>query len=634
MFIDKEQIAKAKAKLGDRNAEIIAELLNVKKYDETNKKGLCPWHLEDTPSFIYNPKGYNFHCFGCSRNTDIIDAYMHSGKTYIEAVEELFKEANIPYALGEKGVKTKAQYKYPKLEPLNNKENVYKYLAQRKISKETIDNADVREDSYGNIVFNYYDTNDVLTLVKYRPSHKIDKSKGELKAWCQKDTDTTPLLFNMNRVNVNQPLLVTEGELDCLAAVESGYTNAVSVPFGANNFSWIEENFEWLEQFDSIIVCSDNDEAGIKMQKECISRLGSWRTKFIEIPQEGVNEETGEVFQMKDLNHVLYYQGKQAVMNLILNAHEQEVPSVINLSNVEDIDLDSMDGIETGIRLIDSEIMKLFYGTLTIVSGLPGSGKTSFLSQIFCQSLQQGKPAWMFSRELPSWMQKNWLNYILAGNHYIKEYQDSNGANYYKVTPSAKQQINHEYDKKWFLYRDDWSNKLEDVLSSMEDSVRRYGAKLLIIDNLMTLDIGANEESRLAKETECIAKLIKFAMRYTVAVVLVAHPRKLPQGENVGIYDISGSSNIVNLAHRTIGLRRIDQEKEQSNYNVCLTIIKDRMRGKAGKKINLFYDVPSRRFYTNNSEYNYQYAWDKEKHNALPYPHADENEVYGEIKEQ
>lgn len=630
ILIDKEQIQKAKAKLGDRNAEIIAELLNLEKYDSVNKKALCPWHLEDSPSFIYNPKTYSFHCFGCGRNTDIIDAYTQTGMTYLEALQKLFEEAKLPVSFGEKGVKTKHQYRYPKEEPLNDKDHVYTYLAQRGISKETVDACDVREDAHGNIVFNYYDTNDVLCLVKYRPAHKIDKSRGDIKSWCQKDADTTPLLFNMNRVNTTAPLLITEGEVDSMAAIESGFTNVVSVPLGANNYSWIEENFDWLEQFDSIIICADNDEAGLKMQKECVYRLGSWRTKFIDIPPYHYDEKRDKKIPMKDLNHVLYYEGKEAVMNLIKNAHEQEVPSVLNLSEVDDVELDEMDGINTGIRDLDVEIMRLFYGTLTIVSGLPGAGKTSFLSQLMCQAIQQDKPVWMFSRELPCWMQKSWLNYIMAGNHHIREYFDSNGAAFYKVTPAAKQLINEKYNKKWFLYRDDWSNKLEDILTSMEDSVRKYGTKLLILDNLMTIDIGANEESELLKQTECITQLIKFAMKYSVAVVLVAHPRKMPRGEDVGIYDISGSSNIINLAHRTLGLRRIDQEKEQCNYNVCLTVIKDRMRGKAGKKINLYYDVPSRRFYTNEAEYGFQYSWDKEKHAKLPYPHQEEYEVYGE----
>ena len=36
--------------------------------------------------------------------------------------------------------------------------------------------------------------------------------RDRAKNWCQKGADTRPLLFNMNRVNISQPLLITEGE--------------------------------------------------------------------------------------------------------------------------------------------------------------------------------------------------------------------------------------------------------------------------------------------------------------------------------------------------------------------------------------------------------------------------------------
>lgn len=628
MLVDKEQVLKAKAKLGDKNADIIAELLHLEKYDAVNKKALCPWHLEDTPSFIYDSKRFVFHCFGCSKNTDIIDAYMFTGLTYLEAVQKLFEEAKMNIALGEKGVKTKYQYRYPHEEPINDKEHVYAYLEKRGISKATVDAVDIREDEHGNIVFNYYDSNDVLCLVKYRPSHKIDKSAGEIKSWCQKGADTTPLLFNMNRINVDQPLLLTEGEADTLAAIEAGYSNAVSVPFGANNYSWIEENFDWLEQFDSIIICSDNDEAGLKMQKECVFRLGSWRTKFIDIPPFHYDAEKNKQIPMKDLNHVLYYEGKQAVLNLIHNAKDSPVPSVQDISDIDETDLDEVDGITTGITELDAELMRLFYGTLTILSGQPGAGKTSFISQLVCNALDDNKNVWIYSREMPGWMTKSWLNYILAGGHNIKEYQDKNASTYYKVTQDAKKQINEHYRGRWTVYRDDASNKLSDIMQSMKDCVRKYGSKLLIIDNLMTLDLDSNEDNEMLKQTEAINELIYFAMKYGVAVILVAHPRKLPRDTDVGIYDISGTANIINLAHRTIGLKRLDKEK--NDHDVQLTIIKDRMRGKAGKKINLYYDVPSRRFYSNEREYNHQYKWDTQKHDLLPYPHAEEREVYGD----
>ena len=631
MLVELEKIEKAKEKIGAaRTAEIAADLLQLEKFDARNLKACCPFHDEATPSFVLNQKTMKFHCFGCGKNADLLDVYMHCGMTYMGAVQALFEEAGMECSFGELGVKTRSEYRYPHADDCGTRDTVNAYMQQRGISPQTLDYAGVTQDAKGNIVFNYYDTNDVLCMCKYRHSHKIDKSKGESKNWCQADADTMPLLFNMNKINASAPLIITEGESDALAAIESGFTNTVSVPFGSQNFQWIEHNWEWLEQFTTIIICSDNDEAGVKMRKEIVPRLGSWRTRYVEIPHTYHDPDTDRDIPIKDLNEVLYYMGKAAVSHLINNAEDPGVPSIVNVSEIQDIDLDEMDGINTGIRELDAEIMRLFYGTLTVVSGLPGAGKTSFLSQLVCQSLEQDKPAWMFSREMPGWMEKSWLNYIMAGGHHVKAYEDRSGAKYYKVTIAAKNKINEHYSNKWFLYRDDWSNKLDDLLISMEDSVRKYGTKLLILDNLMTIDLDSNENSELLKQTECINKLIRFAMKYSVAVVLVAHPRKMPKGEEVGIYDISGTSNIINLAHRTIGLRRIDKEREKSNHDVCLTLIKDRMRGKAGKRINMYYDIPTRRFYTNESEYDYQYSWDDGNYPPLPYPHLEEREVYGE----
>ena len=130
-------------------------MLGLKDYDTKNMKARCCFHKEDTASLIYNPKNHTFHCFGCSRTVDIIDVLMLSGKTYMQAVQELFRLADIKYPFGELGVKTNQQYHYPKEVVCTNKDKVYAYLGRRKISKETIDATDVREDDSGNIVYNF-----------------------------------------------------------------------------------------------------------------------------------------------------------------------------------------------------------------------------------------------------------------------------------------------------------------------------------------------------------------------------------------------------------------------------------------------------------------------------------------------
>ena len=83
MLVGLEKIQQAKEKLGVRNADIIAELFQVEKWDARNHKGLCPFHREDTPSFIYNPRTYKAKCFGCGKVVDVLDAYVASGKTYM-----------------------------------------------------------------------------------------------------------------------------------------------------------------------------------------------------------------------------------------------------------------------------------------------------------------------------------------------------------------------------------------------------------------------------------------------------------------------------------------------------------------------------------------------------------------------
>lgn len=977
MLVDPDLIKKAKEKLGIQNAFQIAEILELQNFDEQKLKACCPFHDEQTPSFIYNAKGHFFHCFGaCARNYDIVDALMlRKGMTYIEAVQELFKRADIKYAFGEVGVKVAHRYRYPKEVPDGDKTAVWAYLKKRGIDQATAELADIRQDEHGNIAFSYYDTNDVLCMVKYRPARKIKKESGEAKMWCQQGADTMPLLFNMNRVNTAAPLLITEGEVDCLAAIEAGFTNAVSVPFGAGNFTWIEHNWEFLEQFPQIIVASDNDPAGLAMRKEAIYRLGTWRTKFVDVPH-CMESKSGKVVETKDLNDILYVGGKEALIGLVHNANEVPIESVVDYSDIEDVDLEDIDGVKLGIKEIDKELMRLYCGTLTIVTGVNGcvdrdteffngnrwksiasyelgdrvlqynsdssaslvdplfyhkypcdsfyhlqsgfgvdqcvseehnlvyitskgniqlksvsemleqhnaslngfsgkfittfgyggigidlsdeeirvmcavicdgtfsakgsgircrinvkkqrkrdrlrmlldaakipykvchynpsdleyetflfdapvatkafgadwyqcsqqqlqiiaqeillwdgserngrkaystsikenadfvqfvfsatgqrsaisiqdrrgkmhstgkyeyrsleytvsatdsiypslintkskiniprvpsqdgfkycfsvpsgmlvlrrngrinitgnSGKTSLLSQLICQSLEQKKKIWLYSAELPNSQTKNWIDFILTGQRYLKEYRTEDDAVYYRVSPDVKARLREEYHGELFIYKEEFSRKISDILKSMEDNVRRNGTKLLIIDNLTAVNLECSDDGKYEKQTQFISDLIYFAKKYNVVVVLVVHPHKMDMTRRMNKMDIQGAMAISDLAHRVLSLYRVQEsdhegemgrngqwKKKPIKHDVILDILKDRMRGREGKSMGLFYDIPSRRFFTNEKELDYQYRWDADTKFTTPLPFPppqltdDADEILGNTKE-
>lgn len=644
MLIDRKYIDKAKQKLGDKMAFIIADELDIKDFDEKNLKGICPFHQENTPSFIWNPKTLSFHCFGaCGRNYDIIDAFMYKGLTYAQAVQKLFDLADIKYALGEVGVKTRSQYRYPKPEYDTNKDKVYEYWAKRGISKETLDYANVQQDKEENTLFQYYDTNDVLTMCKVRPSKPI--RHGETKTWCLPKSDTTPLLYNMNKVNVNSPLLITTGEGDCLAAIESGFTNSVSIPLGDGNTHWLDENWDWLEQFEEIIIAYDNDESGEKYVKNIVPRIGSWRCKIVDLPN--VVEINGKKLHIKDLNEFLVRCGKQALLRIITHAQDSPVPSVEDFSDIKEVDMADIDGINIGLKEVDKELIRFFYGSFNIISGTPGAGKTSLLGNLIAQALDQDCDCWLFSKELPTWMTKNWITHLMAGCRNLNEYTADSGGKYYKVKPLARQLIDEHYRGRLKIYRDDWANDAESIKESMEASVRRHNCRCLILDNLMMVDLKANETNRNDKEKEFVNWLIQFSVKYKVITFLVCHPNKTQDyRENIGIYNIAGSSSIINLAHRAIGLRRItkkekdslttDKPAEYAKYSVVLNIIKDRLTGKANFETGIHYDPPSRRFFTTYEEYDHQYKWDgTEYKDSLPIPEClrdDTGEIFGEVR--
>jgi 5S rRNA maturation endonuclease (ribonuclease M5) len=413
LLIPKELINEAKNRLGEKAAHIIAKDLQLENFDEQNLKAICKWHDEKTGSLLWDSKpNQNFYkCFGCGRTYNIVDHYMSFYKlTFIDAVQKLFQETEVSYRFAEKGIKTKREYKYPRREESADRTKVENYLAKRKISRETIDYCDVQQDGNGNIVWHLYDTNDVLLSVKYRPARVV--KHGETKEWCQKDSDFSNILFNMNRIDPTQPLVITEGYGDTLAVIESGYKNAVSIPSGAQNERWIEECSEWLDQFEKIIVWSDNDAAGLNMRKSVCARLGSWRTYFVDLPLEV------DGHKVKDANDVLYHCGKQKVLDFIDSPSEIPVSKIVDLYNVSDYNIEDAQGLFTGINEIDDKIYKIVSGTLTIITGINScvDSKTEYFNGYEWKKISQYRDG-----DLVLQYNLDGTSELVSPQHYIKE---------------------------------------------------------------------------------------------------------------------------------------------------------------------------------------------------------------------
>ena len=75
--------------------DVVADYVQLKSAGGGQKKGLCPFHDEKSPSFHVTPsKGY-YHCFGCQTGGDVISFVMKiEHLSFTEAVERLADRMN------------------------------------------------------------------------------------------------------------------------------------------------------------------------------------------------------------------------------------------------------------------------------------------------------------------------------------------------------------------------------------------------------------------------------------------------------------------------------------------------------------------------------------------------------------
>lgn len=546
-----------------------------------NNKCLCFLHSESNPSMSFDSKKKKFKCFSCGNSYDVFNHYQeYYNKSFIEAVKSIVNDFNLNIEVIINDTDRKA-----KKEPtIHNSytESILSYCEKRNISKSTIDYVGVKENN-GSVCFEYRNELGEHLANKYRRTKK-PKNNNAPKMWFEKDTNVNTL-FNMDKIDITKPLLITEGEFDCLSAIESGFKNTVSIPSGVNGTNeWINSNWTFIEQFEEIIIWFDNDEPGIKGAREVFNRL----------PNNSVKIVRCEI--ANDINELLHKYGKLAILKQIEKASTPSIDGVATLDMIEDFDVNEAETLKTGIDYIDEKLIGMVFGSLNVLSGRNGSGKSTILNQIYiAEAIAQGYKTFLFSGELIGGNVKYWLLQTLANEEQFAEYSAKDGHKYKKVTIQSKEKIINDMKDRFFLYDND-DYRIEAIIEKMTILAKRYGVRVFVIDNLMTVE--NNAKDKYEAETDTVKKLKNFAKKYNALVHLVAHPRK-SMNDEIEKDDVAGSANITNLADYVTTISRAKDDEVE--YDAILKIIKNRHTGvNVGKR--LMFNIERKRFYSAETE--------------------------------
>lgn len=493
-----------------------------------------------------------------------------------------------------------------KTEPIKPKPAAVTYLESRGISSGTTEKYQITVQTKNEnvLVFPFLDAAGVMQFVKYRKTD-FDRGKDTAKEWCE--ANCKPILFGMYQCNPgNKTLIMTEGQIDSLSVAESGIENAVSVPTGKNGFTWVPYCWDWLQQFETLIVFGDNENGSITLLDDMKRRF---RGTIKAVEQQDYKG-------CKDANELLQKYGKEAVRRAVERAECVPVQRIIRLSDVKTVDLFSLPKISTGFKTLDKVLAGgIYLGQTVIVTGKRGDGKSTFTSQILVNALDQGIRVLAYSGELPDYFFKRWMDFQAAGKHNVIDRAAENGNISYFVTNEKISKIEEWYRERAYLYDNQSTSddELEDLLQTIEKAVQQYGIQLVLLDNLMTaLDVGMNVDLYRA-QSKFVDKLVKMAKCLQVAVILVVHPRKNRFG-NDDTDEVSGSADITNKVDIVMTYKRNLTSFEDAERAV--TISKNRLTGKLAvgeNAIPLHYDEASKRICENKADFIKPYGWEKDE---------------------
>ena len=273
--------------------------------------------------------------------------------------------------------------------------------------------------------------------------------------------------------------------------------------------------------------------------------------------------------------------------------------------------------VKTGINVIDRKMRGLGRGHVSVWSGLRASAKSTVLSEIGLNAIDDGNNVAYFSGELTARHFMDWMNLQAAGKGYVVE---TNNEGFFTTPIDTQRKIAKWLEGHFWLYNNDYGNNFREVIERFEKIIDEHKLDLLILDNLMAFDISDLSDTKWDAQKEFVLALERTAKAHGVHIAFVAHPRKA-----MGFLrfdDIAGTADLGNAVDDAFIVHRVNNDFKRYTHEMfgwkednemyeatnVIEIVKDRDGGNQDVFIPLWYEIESKRLKNEKSE-NRIYGW-------------------------
>jgi len=389
---------------------------------------------------------------------------------------------------------------------------------------------------------------------------------------------------------------------DNVAEVSDIQANAVCLGTGVD-WAAVAKCQPFFQCFDYVVIVTPNAIARERLVKEVYPRLPACVVYVV-----GDSGFKG----CKTIREYIEARGTYELPAILDGAVELPAYGILDLSEVGQRDLTKVPRTLSGFDRLDRSIGGFFAGELSVWTGKRGIGKSTILSQLLLEAIDQGHKVCAYSGELDRAQFREWAYLQAAGPEHIGYRDDPlTGKRLPTVEVMAEQRISEWLHGRFWLFDLERNTRHdpEAILGQFAYAKMRYGADVFLVDNIMSVDFDYKRDSDFNRvQSQFTQALAAFSKRQHVHTHLVVHPRKSASGTagKVTADDVHGSGDITNRADNVFFLTTHTVGEASKPMLVTL---KNR---DFGSKINqwLDFDKKSRRFFPDGGDPKKPLGWE------------------------
>jgi twinkle protein len=447
-------------------------------------------------------------------------------------------------------------------------------LSRRGISERVCEEYGITTD--GELLcFHYRDSTGRLIGIKTKSKDKQFRYEGE--------SDGRFFGQHLFR-HAGKRVVITEGEIDAATCREALPTwEMVSLPYGAASAKKsIQQNYEWLENWEEICLFFDNDDAGRQATQEAAAVLPPGKVTIADLKG------------YKDASEAAQDSNFEAIREAIWNAKPYRPDGIVDGKSLLSLVIEPQQDYihEYPYSGLQEKLHGIRRGELVTITSGSGQGKSSVCRELATHLLCKGERVGYVALEESNRRTALGLMSAASGKQFhIGTHERSDLTQAYQNTLA-----------NWnlFLFDGFGSFDPDNILSKIRYLAAGLDCRVVFLDHLSILLSGLDGDERKMIDNT-MTKLRSLCEETGISMFLVSHLRR-PQGDKghedgakVSLGQLRGSHSISQLSDAVIGLER-DQQSGPEHADTTVRILKNRYSGETGIACVLNYDKEKCKF--------------------------------------